>query len=118
MTWRPRWVRTSSSSGYTRITLCNKALKDAYFAEVSSNSKAGGDGEYSKNISNDNALVVPTKPKPKRKLKKKASDDPFASDENNDASEVMQDKIATKSKQDVDDVEEQEGPKNKKSRKL
>jgi len=70
---------------------------------------------------NDNGPGTQTKPKPKRKKK---DDDPFASDDNADVGEetqrkeeIQSKKAATKIKrQDIDDEENE--PKNKKSRKL
>jgi hypothetical protein len=79
-----------------------------------------------KTVGIDDASVALTKPKPKKQLKKKANDDPFASDDNDDegqehqGKEEMQSKmVATKSKrQDIDDGVEEKRSKNKKPRKL
>ena len=74
------------------------------------NSKAGGDNERPTTIGNDDASAASTKPKPKRKLKRKANDDPFVSDENDDEGQVMQSKMAStkfKGQGVADDGEEQ-----------
>ncbi|KAF8911463.1 translation initiation factor eIF 4e-like domain-containing protein [Gymnopilus junonius] len=103
----------------------SKELKDAFFAELTSNKTAQVDAKATepaatKTVEGENADVAPAatkaKSKPKPKLKKKAQDDFFASDD-----EASEDKTSTskttgtKHTQADEDDDEEEQPKKKKS---
>jgi hypothetical protein len=95
-----------------------------YFSEVTSNSKAGQINQQLK-VDDDVAASTKLEPKLRLKPKKRANDDPFASDddadeaeENRRKEELQSMKTATTSKRQVDDDEVETKPKNKKSKKV
>jgi hypothetical protein len=91
----------------------SKELKDAFFAEMGQNKPALIDNPAESNTPIPKVATTSTKGKGKLKLKKKTTEDPFASDNENDAGKTSKNPTA-ELKRSNDDEEEDEVKSKKK----